>query len=66
MTLDKRASAELERPIESRDDLTAYFRAGEKPRDDFRLGIEHEKLALELGRFSPVPYDGPRGIEALV
>ena len=66
MTLDKRASAELERPIESRDDLTAYFRAGEKPRDRFRLGIEHEKLALRLGSFEPVPYEGPRGIEALL
>ena len=66
MTLDKRASAELERPIESRDDLIAYFRAGEKPRDRFRLGIEHEKLALRLGSFDPVPYDGERGIEALL
>lgn len=66
MTLDKRASAELERPIESRDDLTAYFRAGEKPREQFRLGIEHEKLALQLGTFAPVPYDGPRGIESLL
>ncbi len=66
MTLDKRASAELERPIETRDDLTAYFRAGEKPRDRFRLGIEHEKLAVRLGTFEAVPYDGPRGIETLL
>ncbi len=66
MTLDRQASAELERPIESRDDLTNYFRAGEKPRGRFRLGIEHEKLALRLGSFAPVPYDGPQGIEALL
>ena len=66
MTLDRQASAELERPIESRDDLTGYFRAGEKPRERFRLGIEHEKLALRLGSFAPVPYDGPQGIEALL
>ena len=66
MTLDRQASAELERPIESREDLTDYFRAGEKPRERFRLGIEHEKLALRLGSFAPVPYDGPQGIEALL
>ena len=41
MTLDRKASAELERPIESLDDLVGYFRVGEKPRERFRLGIEH-------------------------
>ena len=66
MTLDRRASAELERPIESREQLIDYFRAGEKPRERFRIGIEHEKLALRLGSFQPVPYDGPGGIEALL
>ena len=66
MTLDRKASAELERPIESLDDLVAYFRVGEKQRERFRLGIEHEKLALRLGSFDPVPYDGPTGIEALL
>lgn len=66
MTLDRKASAELERPIESLDDLVGYFRVGEKPRERFRLGIEHEKLALRIGSLDPVPYDGPNGIEALL
>lgn len=66
MTLDKEASAELERPVESLDDLIGYFRAGEKPRERFRVGIEHEKLALRAGTFEPVPYDGPAGIEAFL
>lgn len=66
MTLDKRASAELDRPIESIEDLIDYFRAGEKPRDRFRVGIEHEKLALRASTFEPVPYDGPAGIEAFL
>lgn len=66
MTLDKRASAELERPVESLDDLVAYFRAGEKPRERFRVGIEHEKLALRAGTLEPVPYDGPAGIESFL
>jgi len=66
VTLDKRVAAELDRPIESMDDLIGYFRAGEKPRDRFRVGIEREKLALRAGAFEPVPYDGPNGIEALL
>jgi glutamate--cysteine ligase len=66
LTLDRRASTELERPVESIDDLVAYFRAGEKPRERFRVGIEHEKLALRAGSFEPVPYDGPAGIEAFL
>jgi len=66
VTLDKRGAAELERPIESIDELIDYFRAGEKPRARFRIGIEHEKLALRAGAFEPVPYDGANGIEAFL
>ena len=63
LTLDRRDSADLERRVESMDDLVDFFRAGEKPRSEFRVGIEHEKLALRAGSFEPVPYDGPAGIE---
>ncbi|HEY5089032.1 MAG TPA: glutamate-cysteine ligase family protein, partial [Polyangia bacterium] len=46
-------------------DLVAYFRSGAKPTADFRIGIEQEKIAVtEDGH--PVPYDGPRGIAAIV
>ena len=65
MTLD-RAKSELDRPIESRADLVDYFRAGEKPRDAWRVGLEHEKLGLRAGDASLLPYDGERGIEALL
>jgi glutamate--cysteine ligase len=66
VTLERRAAAELERPIESVDDLVDYFRAGEKPGERWRVGIEHEKLALRTGSWEPVPYEGARGIEALL
>ena len=66
MSLDRRASREMERPIENRSDLIDYFRAGEKPRAQWRVGIEHEKFGLQTGRWAPVPYDGERGIEALL
>src|ERR1700732_4736529 len=53
-------------PIETRDELVAWFAAGEKPPEKFRVGTEHEKFAFTLARHEPVPYDGPRGIRALL
>jgi len=53
-------------PIETRDELVAWFAAGEKPRQQFRVGTEHEKFAFTLAHHAPVPYDGPRGIRALL
>jgi glutamate--cysteine ligase len=53
-------------PIETRDDLVAWFSAGEKPREQFRVGTEHEKFAFTLAGHRPVPYEGPRGIRALL
>ena len=53
-------------PIESRDELVAWFAAGEKPRERFRVGTEHEKFAFLLARDEPVPYAGARSIRALL
>jgi glutamate--cysteine ligase len=53
-------------PIESRDELVAWFEAGSKPRDKFRIGTEHEKFPFTLKDLSPVPYEGPAGIRALL
>src|SRR5262245_11766545 len=52
--------------IESPDDLLIYVRGGEKPRARWRVGIEHEKLGFLGDTFAPIPYDGPRGIRALL
>src|SRR3982074_3755515 len=53
-------------PIETRDELVAWFAAGEKSPEKFRVGTEHEKFAFTLARHEPVPYDVPRGIRALL
>lgn len=66
MTLDRSASAELERPIESVVDLVAYLRAGEKPPSKWRVGIEHEKFAAGRDTRTGVAYEGAGGIEALL
>src|SRR5882672_6358998 len=53
-------------PIETRDELVAWFEAGNKPKSQFRVGTEHEKFAFTLEGHRPVPYAGPRGIRALL
>ena len=53
-------------PIETRDELVAWFAAGEKPPAEFRVGTEHEKFAFTLAGHRPVPYEGARGIRALL
>jgi glutamate--cysteine ligase len=52
--------------IESRDELVAYLEAGSKPASDWRIGTEHEKFAFDRRGNAPVPYQGERGIGALL
>ena len=44
-------------PITSRNDLVAYFEAGAKPPDRWRIGTEHEKFGFELGNSTLAQYD---------
>jgi glutamate--cysteine ligase len=53
-------------PIESRDELVAWFEKGAKPKARFRIGTEHEKFAFTTDGNNPVPYDGQRSIHALL
>src|SRR5262249_7598064 len=53
-------------PIETRDELVAWLAAGAKPKAEFRIGTEHEKLPFTLADHAPVPYEGKRGIRALL
>jgi glutamate--cysteine ligase len=53
-------------PIESRDELVAWFEKGSKPKEKFRIGTEHEKFAFTTGQHNPVPYEGQRSIRALL
>jgi glutamate--cysteine ligase len=53
-------------PIERRDDLVNWIAQGIKPKSQFRIGTEHEKFAFTLEGRHPVPYEGRRGIGALL
>ena len=53
-------------PIETREELVAWFEAGSKPRSRFRLGTEHEKFVFTVEGHNPVPYQGRPSIRALL
>ncbi|KQT78949.1 glutamate--cysteine ligase [Methylobacterium sp. Leaf466] len=53
-------------PLTTRDELVAWFAAGEKPRSQFAIGTEHEKIPFYRAHNRPVPYEGTRGIRALL
>ena len=49
-----------------RDDLIAWFAAGCKPREAWRIGTEHEKIGFCVDSLKPIPYDGERSIKKLL
>lgn len=53
-------------PIESRDDLASYLASGCKPREDWRIGTEHEKFGYCQDTLKPLPYEGDRSIKAVL
>jgi glutamate--cysteine ligase len=53
-------------PIEGRDELVAWLASGVKAQSQFRIGTEHEKFGFTLEGHRPLPYDGARGIRALL
>jgi glutamate--cysteine ligase len=52
--------------VESPDALVAWLETGCRPAGPFRVGTEHEKIPFYRADRSPVPYEGTRGIRALL
>lgn len=52
--------------IESRDQLISYFESGAKPRQQWRIGTEYEKVAVSVKDGRALPFSGPRGVEELL
>lgn len=64
--MSTRQESTSEELVESRDDLVAWIAAGEKPPRDWRIGTEHEKFVYHRADYSPVSYEEPNGIRALM
>ncbi len=53
-------------PIERPEQLAEYLESGCKPKEDWRIGTEHEKFGYCKDTLKPLPYDGPRSIKAML
>ena len=53
-------------PIESHADLAGYLADGCKPKEDWRIGTEHEKFGYCQDTLKPLPYEGERSIKAVL
>ena len=53
-------------PITSKAQLVSYLETGCKPSEAWRIGTEHEKFAYTLEDLRPLPYEGERGIRAIL
>ena len=53
-------------PIERHEQLAEYLESGCKPKEDWRIGTEHEKFGYCRDTLKPLPYDGERSIRAVL
>jgi glutamate--cysteine ligase len=53
-------------PIEGRADLLSVFEGGEKPREAWRIGTEHEKFVFRVDDHRAPSYDEKGGIRDLL
>jgi glutamate--cysteine ligase len=52
--------------LEKKEDLIRYFQDGGKPRANWRVGSEYEKVAVRTADGRALPYSGPGGVEELL
>ena len=52
--------------IENKAQLVEYLEAGNKPKESWRIGTEHEKFGFRLGTYEPLEYGGDHGIKAML
>ncbi|MDQ2091721.1 glutamate--cysteine ligase [Marimonas arenosa] len=53
-------------PIERYEQLAEYLSSGCKPREDWRIGTEHEKFGYCKNTHLPIPYAGERSVLAVL
>ena len=44
--------------ISKKEDLINYFNEGAKPKNEWKIGTEHEKFLFDLKNKNSIPYDG--------
>src|SRR5277367_5925236 len=52
--------------LEKKEDLIRYFQTGAKPRAQWRIGTEYEKVVVRTADGTAIPYSGAGGVEDLL
>src|SRR6059036_1742517 len=52
--------------VEKKEDLIHYFESGAKPRAQWRVGTEYEKIAVSIKDGRALPFSGPHGVEQIL
>jgi len=52
--------------VEKKEDLIRYFQSGAKPRAEWRVGSEYEKVAVSVEDGRALPFSGSRGVERIL
>ena len=52
--------------IETFDQLANYLEEGNKPKEDWRIGTEHEKFGYCKDTLNALPYEGVRSIQSIL
>ncbi|MFN3075582.1 MAG: glutamate--cysteine ligase [Alphaproteobacteria bacterium] len=53
-------------PFTEKRQLVEYLASGCKPEDSWRIGTEHEKFTFTIDDLRPLPYEGERGVQAVL
>jgi glutamate--cysteine ligase len=64
MSLDARSQSSP--PVADAGELVRWFGERERPRDAWKVGLELEKIAVVAGGTSPLPYEGPQSVSAVL
>jgi glutamate--cysteine ligase len=56
----------MSEPLQKKDELIRYFASGAKPREQWRVGTEYEKVLVSAGDGRALPFTGPVGVEEIM
>ncbi|HXD91455.1 MAG TPA: glutamate-cysteine ligase family protein, partial [Candidatus Binataceae bacterium] len=56
----------MSEPLERKEQLIRHFESGAKPRENWRIGTEYEKVAVSVRDGRALPFSGPAGVEEIL
>jgi len=59
-------ASDMTTEIENKAQLVEFAESGNKEKDNWLIGTEHEKFGFNLETLEPLPYEGPSGIQAML